>query len=195
MMLRDQLYSGMVDSVQRFKFLDKSFFKKSTSLTSKAVYLKFREKYEKHPKVENLGLSIDWKKVYLSLNNKSLESRLRVINYKVLFDALSLNIKYSDRLKKKCYLCGSCNEDLEHLFVGCRVTTFLFEKIKYLLSESQVFLTKKVIFYGMGLNFEDNRLISIFKYSIWMIRCIRRKEVIDFEKTFNRIFHSRLAFN
>lgn len=61
----------------------------------------FRAKYEKKPSCEmNDKNSLDWKVIYKNINNRELNSELRVNNYKIINNGLGLDIKLKNMCKK-----------------------------------------------------------------------------------------------
>ena len=69
----------------------------------------------------------DCKNVYKNVNSKKFCSDIRSFNYKLLNNGISLDTKIQ-KLNKKCYLCTQILESTDHLFLGCSVTKYMFEK-------------------------------------------------------------------
>lgn len=113
------------------------------------------------------NFDISWKEVYLKILDKRLDSNLRTFNFKVINDAISINLKFKKQEYEKCYLCKKRKETRKHLFVECQKTRNLFSLIKNDLNEEIQTLSEELIFYHHNLNeFEDLKNISRFKLAI-----------------------------
>ena len=123
-----EMYQVIIDSQNEFKENDRNFSRKN--YTSKMTYELFRKPYEKRSKRESEYIDINWTEIYNKINNKSLDSDLRVINYKILNEALSLNIKLYNTLGEKCIFCGKHTETRDHLFVECSFTKKMYEYVR-----------------------------------------------------------------
>ncbi len=136
-----------------------------------------RAKYEKHPSCErmNWGKIIEWKDVYKKLNNKKLESELRVNNILIANNALNLNFKINKH-KNKCRLCQRGLESLEHTFLECRFSQSILNTIKF---ENKIRVNKETILLNTDLNLKDSFQISVYKYVVWKVRnvCLYKENV------------------
>ena len=109
-------------------------------------------------------------KIYKSLTDRKLIIELRELNYKILHNGLTLNIKISERMKMKCVICEKETETIEHIFVECKDVHILFDMIKNHLTDSSIKLSNNNIILSLNQSFRDKQIISIYKYSIWSLR-------------------------
>ena len=174
-----EMYQVIIDSQNEFKEYDRNFTRKN--LTSKMTYELFRKPYEKRSKRESEYIDINWTEVYNKINNKSLDSDLRVINYKILNEALSLNIKLYNTLGEKCIFCEKHTETRDHLFVECSFTKKMYEYVRPKLN-NQNSCNKLEIIINFNLDEDDVKVISIFKMSIWSLRNLLKKRKNSNEK-------------
>ena len=81
-----------------------------------------------------LGKSeIDWEEVYLTPLKITIESQLRVFQYKILNNVLCLNNRLFKMGYAKSPLCSLCkreNEIVSHLFCNCTFTQQLWKKLQ-----------------------------------------------------------------
>ena len=166
----------MIECVRKYKNLNKNFKLTKCLLKSKNIYESFRAEYEDRPNYIKNNLKIDWENVYKKLFTKDLVSDLIVINFKVLNNALSLNIKYNNRFKNACFLCRKNAEDLDHLFIKCSVTNKIFNHIKSLYFRGNKILNKYDIYFSKSLNQKETKLFSIFKLCLWKLRNFTRMQ-------------------
>ncbi|RMZ97279.1 hypothetical protein BpHYR1_018100 [Brachionus plicatilis] len=137
--------------------LDKNFNLKTSKYSN----------YEKRSRIESEYRGIDWTSVYNKLNNKSLNSNIRVLNYKILNDALNLNSKYHNRLGEKCVLCNKSTETRNHLFVECSETRKFYELIKPRLNKKLCCNIFDVVF---NLNFDEDDIKIISKNNFEIVK-------------------------
>ena len=84
---------------------------------------KFREDYP--------SLSIDWKEIYSLAFNVTLDTNLRVFQYKLLNSIIFTNDKlFKFKLvdSPSCTFCKTNEESLEHLLFFCKITEFFCRK-------------------------------------------------------------------
>ena len=124
--------------------------------------------------------------------NKKLDSRLREINFKILNNCLSLNIKYSNRLRKNCVLCKKKTENLKHLFLECQKSIELFGNVRKLLKNNTLTLSSHLIYYSLNIGSFENKIISIYKLTLWQVRNFLRTREIDIGLIFSRFFNKNL---
>ena len=100
----------------------------------------------KKPALQNilnmLNLSeIDWKKVYLIPRKVTIETSLRVFQYKILNNILYLNdtlYKFGFADNPLCSLCAKKSETMKHLFCYCIYTQKLWKSLQRWLRASVV---------------------------------------------------------
>ena len=112
---------------------------------------------------------IDWKHVYLLPRRFTVDTNLRIFQYKILNNVLYLNEKLF-RFKKilflLCSFCSSKNETLIHFFHGSIKTNLLWYKLKNFL-KTKIDLpvnTPQSAIFGF-LNYENNS--DIIKYYLF----------------------------
>ena len=193
---RPEYYVEMIRCVNRMKEFDRAYHQKFETLTSKATYKIMVEKYFIKPKIEaSVKLDdihiIEWKSIYSRIS--SIEnSDVRVLNYKILYDALPCNQRFvrNDR-RARCTLCDKQTETLEHLYIRCNSTKELFRIIAGTLDNEEIVLNKNSILFGLNLTERDFKTISFFKYLVWEVRKKLRKSRVDTYLTvFNRLYYA-----
>ena len=189
-----ETYQFIIECQNEFKNYDKKFCSKN--YTSKKTYELFRKPYEKKSKREDEYKNINWTDVYNKINDRSLDSNLRVLNYKIFNEALNLNIKLSKKFGEKCVFCETHTETRDHLFFECLFIKKMFEIIMNKLKNKNVF-NKLDLILNLNLDERDIKTISIFKMSIWSFRNFLKKETkkncdkeIIFKKILYRNFHN-----
>jgi hypothetical protein len=89
-------YDFMIKCYKCYIKKNENFNLNKNVIESKKVYEIFRAKYEKRPNCENDLVNVNWKEVYGNVLNKNPNANLRVTNFKILNNALTLNLKYSN---------------------------------------------------------------------------------------------------
>ena len=124
--------------------------------------------------------AIDWKLVYELPRKVTIESYMRVFQYKILHNILFLNnrlfkINYAD--SPLCSLCKEVNETVVHLFCECRITVQIWTEVKLWLSNriSIPNLCARLVLVGKFIieNEHDmllNHLLLLFKSFIYSNR-------------------------
>jgi hypothetical protein len=193
---RPEFYVEMIRCVNRMKEIDRVFHQKINTLTTKVTYKIMVDKYFIKPKIEaSIKLEeipiIDWKSIYTricSIDN----SDVRVLNYKIIYDALPCNQRFvkNDR-RARCSLCDKQTETLEHLYVRCKSTNELFRIIAGTLDNEELVLNKSSILFGLNLTERDFKTISFFKYLVWEVRKkLRISRVDTYLTVFKRLYYS-----
>ena len=200
---RPLIYKMMIESLRKFTSLEneRNFNLITTKYTSKAIYTRFREEYEVRPDHQSNNILIDWCDVYKRNVGKTLDVKLREMNYRVIYNALSLGFKFTEKMNNRCYLCKRYQEDQDHLFINCKVTMYWFSLIKEQFRERDISLGKLRVFYSYNLDKNDTLVMSVFKYTMWNLRNIARKGqsglVIDLNSIFVNKFNyfKKIFFN
>lgn len=167
---RSDFYNEMSECVKMYKKIDKEFVNKFEKLSSKKIYSNFSSNEKLKPDFEKRNSQFEWEKIYKSLTDRKLIIELRELNYKILHNGLTLNIKISERMKMKCVICEKETETIEHIFVECKDVHILFDMIKNHLTDSSIKLSNNNIILSLNQSFRDKQIISIYKYSIWSLR-------------------------
>jgi hypothetical protein len=191
---RPREYEFMISCYKMYKIKNQKFNMNENTISSKILYEFFRERYEKRPTCESDIINIDWNDVYKKLLDKNLDSNLRIINFKILNNALSLNIKYSNRIQNRCYLCKNSKEELDHLFIDCQVTNRLFKDSVAKYFEKDFKYNKNSIYFSKNLDKKETKILSIFKYCIWKIRNMAKKENYKNFEFFKKLFKKKLYY-
>jgi hypothetical protein len=109
--------------------------------------------------------------VYKQIHSVSDDSDLRIFLYKLLFEALPSNQRFNNRKKRSCYLCNKEIESVSHLFYKCNKVSMLFNQNILSLLENKFFiLSKSSFWFNISLTKHDYKIISIFLYSVWLLR-------------------------
>ena len=141
---------------------------------------------------------IDWKHVYLLPRRVTVDTNLRIFQYKILNNVLYLNEKLFRFKKISCPLCSFCqseNETLIHLFHGCIKTNLLWYKLKEFLKtkiDLPVNRLQSAIF-GF-LNYENNfdiinHLLLISKYYLFNSREHKKLSLEVLKKEIVKIYN------
>ena len=114
-------------------------------MTVKNVYRRMLQPLIKQPTSQNkieilLGsLNIDWPQIYMISQKVTIDSALRIFQYKILTNTLYLNKRISKfntavSPPPPCLLCSLKLEDVLHLFCHCPKTQNLWESLTERLS-------------------------------------------------------------
>ena len=136
---------------------------------------------------------LDWKEVFMIPRLATIESSMRVFQYKLLNNALYLNAKLYKMKIIKSPLCTFCHEHDEtpvHFFVECPVTTMLWSQYKEWLRGyiTLATLTPQSALIGFlkdvcrGDYALTNHILLIFKRAIYELRLSKAKPSIYFIK-------------
>ena len=69
--------------------------------------------------------------MFSTMHKKLNSSKIRLTNYKLIYNALPTNFKFKNRYENKCYMCKKViNEDLEHIFIKCDIAKKCFQYVK-----------------------------------------------------------------
>ena len=69
--------------------------------------------------------------MFSTMHKKLNSSKIRLTNYKLIYNALPTNFKFKNRYDNKCYMCKKViNEDLEHIFIKCDIAKKCFQYVK-----------------------------------------------------------------
>ena len=92
-----------------------------------------RSYYEKLLEITNLN----WKEIYILPRKISIDTNLRMFQYKILSNILFLNklLFKSEKVQSPlCSFCHSADETLLHIFYTCNITKRLWNELKYFIS-------------------------------------------------------------
>ena len=127
------------------------------------------------------SLSFTWKDVYILPRIVTINTRLRVFQYKVLNNALYLNkhlyiFKLSDT--KLCSFCNQEDETVIHLFANCSKSKTLWNSLKEFFKDTINLpsLTPQSAIFGFLQTDQElflilNYLLLLFKYYLYVSRC------------------------
>ena len=126
---------------------------------------------------------IDWATVYLLPQKTTIESRMRIFQYKILNNILYLNnrlYKFGYVESPLCSLCNSETETMIHLFCRCSKTLQLWSSLSNWCKECLTLPTLEpstAILGFWNINDKENKLINHilipFKYFIYANRNIK----------------------
>ena len=80
--------------------------------------------------------SINWPEVYMIPQNVTIETSIRVFQYKLLNNIIYINkriSKFDPAVNPPCSLCSQAPEDVAHLFCHCQKTHHLWELLRSML--------------------------------------------------------------
>ena len=187
---RPLFYEKMIECVCELKRLDCSYALHYNQTKTCESYALFVKQYEIRPKIESKYVCLDWREIYNNIHNTTVHSELRALNYKILFDALPCNQRFNNRIKQNCFLCDSCIESRDHLFIDCSFTRSLVGDFTDLLDDRLVSISINKFIFGIQLTKHDSKIISLFKFVLWKLRnkC-RTSQVLNKKALFNTFFH------
>ena len=123
----------------------------------------------------------NWKLIYRIPRITTLQTKIRIFQYKLLNNVLYLSKKlfqFGIISQSKCSFCGLYNETLQHIFYECTYAQNLWNRLRLHLSEKvalPVLNPQSAIFGFTDVSDHNfilvNHLLLIFKYSIiqWSI--------------------------
>ena len=113
---------------------------------------------------------IKMKNIFSNLNKNIKDTSIKLINYKLILEALPVNKKFKNKYGKICYLCKkNLEESCEHIFYECNTT----KKIIQQLEDKKIFKQKinyEKLKYKLDTNKYEYFVLSLFVYSIWNLR-------------------------
>ena len=118
---------------------------------------------------------INWDKIYSRIYTTTVDSYLRMFQYKILNNVLYLNrdlhrFKISE--DPSCSLCHVSSETIDHLFVECLEAKNYYFEIRDWLEEYEIALpssNKENIILGVD-GTTENFIILLYKFSIYKQR-------------------------
>jgi hypothetical protein len=151
-------------------------------ITSKMLYWEFIEKKFVKPtsqkylstKLENTN--IDWKLVYNRIYETTIDTKLRMFQYKLLNNCLYLNQKlhlFKLVESANCSMCSYNIETIEHFFVDCLETRNLYSRCRDWLKQGEIdlpVLSLKNVLLGINSGSMENLLFLLFKYLLYNSR-------------------------
>ena len=154
-------------------------------MTVKNVYRRMLQPLIKRPtsqkKIEILlgSLNIDWPQIYMIPQKATIDSALRIFQYKILTNTVYLN-KHISKFNTTVSLCSLCSlelEDVLHLFCHCPKTQNLWESLRERLSPqfSLPELTPTLSILGnclISMNNENTHNIILNHITILFKKCI-----------------------
>ena len=96
--------------------------------------------------------------------------------------------------KNVCFFCCKHKEDVDHVFYKCDKIISIFDLVREQLEEHNFILSKQTFWFNINLSKHDYKYISIFLYSVWLVREKLRKgaNVNNIKTTFEKIFKLQL---
>lgn len=167
---RPDIYGAQFKSFKKFKSIIKSQEQVNSNLNvevlnmnSKFIYQEFVNNYKPEINIES--------KIFLDAY-KIQDSRYKVLNYKIIMNALPLNpvIGKNDGL---CSLCHNHRETTKHLFCECEVALDIWDNTDSRLVRMRIDERFEEIVYHKNLSREQISRYSVVKHSIWIKRCDR----------------------
>ena len=84
-------------------------------------------------------LKFIWKKIYFLIRNTTLDTKVRMFQYKVLHNILYLNkmlFKFGKVISPRCSICKLHEETIMHLLNECLILKRIWYQLKYTLSNN-----------------------------------------------------------
>ena len=124
--------------------------------------------------------NLNWKQIYLLARNTTIDTTLRVFQYKILHNILFLNKKlftFGIVSDSKCSFCKSEDETIFHIYNDCFIIRNLWSNLKTFFSQTlniPDLTTQSAIFGFVDYNSDDsviiNHILLIFKWFIYKAR-------------------------
>ena len=130
--------------------------------------------------------------MYKNIHNAIENSDMRAFLYKLIFHALPVENRFNYK-KNMCFFCFKNKEDVSHVFYNCQETNSLFDLVKEQLDERNFILSKQSFWFNITLSKHDYKYISIFLFSVWLVReKLRKGTKSDIKILFNNFFINQL---
>ena len=149
---------------------------------------------------------IEWKCIYLMPRRVTMDTNLRIFQYKILNTVLYLNeklLKFKIVSSPLCSFCNSENETPIHLLYSYNQTKSLWSKLQEFLN-SEILVsqnTSQSVFFGFPDNKENfeiiNHLHLIFKYYLFKVQDTRKISLEGLKKNIIKIYNieKQICFN
>jgi len=172
----------------KIKILNSNFLKNPEILKSKFIYNMFLEQH-KEKKYIKLPNHIDKNEepiIFLDIN-KLNSSNIRLVNYKLLYNALPTNFKFKNKYDNECFMCKKkINEDCEHIFIKCERAREFYEYVRHAyLHKKNLPNSLDLLEFKRGISEDDYRALSCFVYSVWRVRNMCKHNELDVNLTNN----------
>jgi hypothetical protein len=142
---------------------------------------------------KRIGIEIEWEEVYSRIYTTTIDTHLRMFQYKIVNNILFLNYDLN-RFKivenPMCSLCHSYPETIDHLYIECEeAKSYYIEICEWLYKEYNISLPaldKSHILLGID-KVLVNFIILIYKYSLYKHR---EKKILLSIELFKNMLHS-----
>jgi hypothetical protein len=190
---RPKIYDEISKSIKKIRSIDSCFHFNIKKYNSKYAYCKLLDKYVIKPKIESWDECDDWSSVYKNIHNVSENSDMRAFLYKLIFHALPVENRFNNK-KNICFFCKKNKEDVSHVFYNCEKIISLFDLVRKELDEHSFTLSKQTFWFNINLSKHDYKYISIFLYTVWLVREKLRKgaNVNNLKTIFENYFKTQI---
>ena len=119
---------------------------------------------------------IEWISVYHRVYSLTNYNRLREFQYKILNNCLFLNHKlYKAKLVESplCTFCKQSTESIEHFFVECKNSKYLYKEVNHWLKEAHIKLPSlnlNNVILGTSGDLMDELLFLLYKFVLFNTR-------------------------
>ena len=146
----------------------------------------------------------DWTKIYDLPRKTTVDTRLRVFQYKILNNVLYLNeklIHFGLVDSEKCRFCLVSNETPTHIFSECPIVKELWNCLCDVLKDyvSLPNLSPQSATLGFTSNIENsmliNHIVSLFKYYVYKSRKDRNINILPFINFLTRVYDTEKALS
>ena len=161
------------------------------TFSSKFVYNLFLEDMCERKRITELDEK-EQELMFLRLH-KINSSKIRLTNYKLIYNALPTNSKFKNRYNNNCFMCKKVlNEDVEHIFLKCKITKQCFQYIvENFLEKKETSNSLVLLKFKRRTTERDYKVLSCFVYVIWRIRneCKHGDDRLNSFEVFKRFFN------
>ena len=123
------------------------------------------------------NVEVEWKNIYLLPHRVTIDTKLRMFQYKILNNILYLNkhlLLFGKKDNKFCSYCLTEEETISHIFATCHKTSSLWNKLKFCLKNSvhiPEFNPQSAIFGFLQVDPHFvlilNHIVLLFKYYVY----------------------------
>ena len=188
---KEKIIKRLINKIEKYKG---SYINGSLLMNTKEIYKLFLKKYTEVLKLGGEASNRE-EEIFENLNNNIKDSKLKIINYKIILNGLGLNKKFRNRYGKICYLCKKeVDEDLEHLFLSCDSIKPCLNFVENILEKKQRINSIDCVRYKRNYSKQDYLVISFYTECIWRIRNIMKhnSEKINLIAVFIKFFNKWL---
>ena len=144
------------------------------------------------------NVDIEWKDIYLLPRKVTIETKLRIFQYKILNNILYLN-KHLFLFRKKdnkfCSYCLTEEETITHIFATCQKTNILWNDLRYHwnnIIHIPALNPQSAIFGFFQVDQQEflilNHILLLFKYYVYLTRDSNKLSLVALIKSIKKVY-------